>query len=50
MNIRIDIYQGPIQLGSIETEWSEAQTPDYFMSLALAQYSDLQRIEIHCNI
>lgn len=50
MNIRIDIYQGPIPLGSIETEWTEAQTPDYFISLAQAQYPDLSRIEVHCDL
>jgi hypothetical protein len=50
MNIRIDIFQAGIQLGFIETEWTDAQTPDYFMSLAQAQYPDLSRIEIHCDL
>jgi len=50
MNIRIDIFQGPIQLGSIDAEWTDAQTSDYFISLAQAEYPDLQRIEIHCDL
>ena len=50
MNIRIDIFQGPLQLGSIDAEWTDAQTPDYFISLVQAQYPDLQRIEIHCDL
>jgi len=47
--IRIDIFQGPIQLGSIDITWEQSQTWEYFWSLASAEYPELQRIEIHIN-
>lgn len=47
--IRIDVFQGPQLLGSIDGFWNESQTWDFFWSLASVQYPDLQRIEIHID-
>jgi hypothetical protein len=50
MTFRLDVFQAGILLGSIDIDWTDAQTPDYFINLAQAQYPDLSRIEVHCDL
>lgn len=49
MKIRIDVYQGPLALGHIEYDWTDAKTWQDFWDIAEKQYPNLQRIELHIN-
>lgn len=49
MKIRIDVFQGPMPLGHIESTWEQSQTWEHFWAIAHKEYPELQRIEIHIN-
>ena len=47
MLIRLIAFEGPNYLGELELDWNQAQTLDYFISLAKEQYPSGYRFEIH---
>jgi hypothetical protein len=50
MNIRIDVFEGPILLGNIDYDWADAQSIDTFIAQVVAQYPNYSRFEIHYDL